>query len=115
MRPRALGCLHNQGFWLALPMLLEQLRAQRQAIETLGRKFGAKHIRVFGSVARGEESDRSDIDFLVEFPRGYDLFRQRIPLTEELSLLLDRRVDVVPEHELSPHIRHRVVSEAVEL
>jgi predicted nucleotidyltransferase len=96
-------------------MLLEQLRAKRQAIEALGQKFGAKRIRVFGSVARGEENDRSDIDFLVEFPRGYDLFQQRIPLTEELSLLLGRPADVVPEHELSPHIRARVIVEAVEL
>jgi predicted nucleotidyltransferase len=70
---------------------------------------------VFGAVARGEESDRSDIDFLVESPRAHDLFLQRIPLTEELSRLLDRQVDVIPEHELSPHIRHRVVAEAVEL
>lgn len=96
-------------------MLLEQLRTRRQVIETLGRKFGATRIRVFGSVARGEENDHSDIDFLVELPRGYDLFAQRMPLTEELSLLLARPVDVVPEHELSPHIRSRVVAEAVEL
>lgn len=96
-------------------MFLDQLHAQRQVIEALGRKFGARHVRVFGSVARGEETDQSDIDFLVEFPRGYDLFAQRIPLTEELSLLLNRRVEVVPEHELSPHIQRRVLSEAVEL
>ena len=96
-------------------MLLEQLRIHRHAIETLGTRFGARHIRVFGSVARGEEDDRSDVDFLVEFPRGYDLFGQRIPLTEELSWLLGRPVDVVPEHELNPHIRQRVISEAIEL
>ena len=96
-------------------MLLDQLRTKRKAIEALGRKFGVKHIRVFGSVARGEESDHSDIDFLVEFPRGYDLFAQRMPLTDELSQLLNRPVDVVPEHELGPHIRSRVIVEAVEL
>lgn len=96
-------------------MLLEQLRSHRRTIETLGTRFGAKHIRVFGSVARGEESERSDIDFLVELPRGYDLFGQRIRFAEELSQLLGRTVDVVPEHELNPHIRHRVISEAIEL
>ena len=53
-------------------MLLAQLQANRKAIESLGRKFGAKRIRVFGSVARGEDNDGSDIDFLVELPRGYD-------------------------------------------
>lgn len=82
-------------------MQLEQLHSKRQAIEALGLKFGAKRIRVFGSVARGEENDRSDIAFLVCFPRGYDLFTQRLPLTEELSLLLNRAVEVVPEHKLS--------------
>lgn len=96
-------------------MLLAQLQSNRKAIESLGRKFGAKRIRVFGSVARGEDNEGSDIDFLVELPRGYDLFAQRMPLTEELSLLLDRRVDVVPEHELNPHIRQRVIAEAIEL
>ena len=84
-------------------------------IETLGRKFGAKRIRVFGSVARGEDNDRSDVDFLVELPRRYNFFAQRMPLTEELSLLLDRPVDVVPEHELNPHIRQRVIAEAIKL
>lgn len=53
-------------------MQLEQLHSKRQAIEALGLKFGAKRIRVFGSVARGEENDRSELDFLIDFPRGYD-------------------------------------------
>lgn len=96
-------------------MLLEQLRANRQAIQSLGQQFGARHIRVFGSVARGEENDCSDIDFLVELPHGYDLFAQRLPLTDALSSLLGRRVDVIPDHELNPHLRARVVGEAVEL
>ena len=44
------------------------------------RQFAAHHIRVFGSAARGEDRPDSDIDFLVEFPTGYDLFAQRLPL-----------------------------------
>jgi predicted nucleotidyltransferase len=43
---------------------------------------------MFGSVARQEENVGSDIDFLVDFPRGYDLFTQRLPLTEKLVELL---------------------------
>ena len=57
----------------------------------------------------------SDIDFLVDFPPGYDLFSQRIPLTECLSALLHRPVDLIPEHELNRHIRDAVLREAVEL
>lgn len=60
-------------------MLLDQLRAQREAIHTLGRRFGARRIRVFGSVARRQERADSDVDFLVDFPPGYDLFQQRLP------------------------------------
>ena len=94
---------------------LDTLRARRQAILALSREYGARHIRVFGSVARGEDRPDSDVDFLVDLPRGYDLFTQRLPLTEELADLLGRRVDVVPEHELSRHIRDQVLNEAVEL
>jgi hypothetical protein len=84
-------------------------------ILALGQRYGARHIRVFGSVARGEDRPDSDVDFLVDFPRGYDLFSQRLPLTDELSDLLGRRVGVVPEHELNRHIRERVFKEAVDL
>jgi hypothetical protein len=47
---------------------------------------------------------------LVEFPRGYDLFSQRLPLAEQLAHLLKRHVDLVPEHELNRHIREQVLS-----
>ena len=96
-------------------MLLDQLHAQRDAIHTLSRQYGARRIRVFGSVARREERADSDVDFLVDFPRGYDLFAQRIPLTHQLAQLLRRPVELVPEHELNRHIREEVLREAVEL
>ena len=95
--------------------LLRTLQAQREAIAEAGRQFGARRIRVFGSVARGEESADSDIDFLVDFPRGYDIFAQRLPLAERLSELTGRPVDVVPEHELNRHLKTQVLAEAVDL
>ena len=96
-------------------MLLEELRANRNAIVELANRYGARHLRVFGSVARGEEGPDSDVDFLVELPRGYDLFEQRLPLTEKLAEMLHRRVELLPDHELNRHIRERVLNEAVEL
>lgn len=96
-------------------MLLDELHAQREAIHTLSRRYGARRIRVFGSVARREERVDSDVDFLVDFPRGYDLFAQRIPLADQLAQLLQRPVEVVPEHELNRHIRDHVLREVVEL
>jgi Predicted nucleotidyltransferases len=96
-------------------MLLETLHAKRQAIAAAGKEFGARRIRVFGSVARGEESADSDVDFLVDFPRGYDLFTQRMPLAERLAEITGRNVDLVPEHELNRHLRHYVLAEAIDL
>jgi len=96
-------------------MLLDDLHAQKDAIVALGSRYGARRIRVFGSVARCEERPDSDVDFLVDFPRGYDLFSQRLPLTERLARLLGRKVELVPEHELNRHIREQVLNEAVDL
>lgn len=96
-------------------MLIDTLRARKTLFEAACREYGARRIRVFGSVARGEEGADSDIDFLVDFPRGYDLFAQRMPLAERLSQIAQRRIDLVPEHELNRHMRTRVLAEAVDL
>jgi len=63
-------------------MLLDVLHEKSEAIHAACRQFGARRIRVFGSVARGEEWPGSDIDFRVDFSPGYDLFTQRLPLEE---------------------------------
>jgi len=96
-------------------MLLDELFARKERILALGEQYGARHMRVFGSVARREETAESDIDILVDFPKGYDMFKQRLPLMEELGELLGRRVELVPEHELNHHLRERVLKEALEL
>jgi predicted nucleotidyltransferase len=95
-------------------MLLDILHEKRQAIAAAGKEFGARRIRVFGSVARREESAESDVDFLVDFPPGYDLFTQRLPLAERLAEISGRNVDLVPEHELNRHLRPYVMAEAVD-
>ena len=96
-------------------MLLNQLRQMNAHLNSLAAQCGASRLRVFGSVARGEETPDSDVDFLVDLPRGYDLFTQRMSLTQALADLLQRKVDLVPEHELNPHIRAQVLAEAVPL
>ncbi|WP_235501195.1 hypothetical protein [Hydrogenophaga sp. Root209] len=55
------------------------------------------------------------MDFLVDFRRDNDLFAQRMPLTDQLALLLDRRIELVPKQELSRYIRARVLREVVDL
>lgn len=96
-------------------MLMNQLHAKKAVIDALGNQYGARHIRVFGSVARGEERPDSDVDMLVEFDKGYDLFAQRLPLARKLSELIGRTVDLLPEHELNRHLRDTILEEAIEL
>ncbi|WP_333707555.1 nucleotidyltransferase family protein [Ottowia beijingensis] len=96
-------------------MLLDELNAQRDAIAALGRRYGARRIRVFGSVARRQETAGSDIDLLVDLPPGYDMFGQRLPLAQQLEQQLGRRIELIPEHELNRHMREHVLREAVDL
>jgi uncharacterized protein len=96
-------------------MLFDEIQRQKPVIDALAHHYGAKRVRVFGSVARGEERADSDVDFLVELPRGYDMFTKRVPLTDRLSELLGRKVDLMPEHELNRYIREAVTREAVEI
>jgi uncharacterized protein len=96
-------------------MKLQELRSKKKAIHALAAAHGASRIRVFGSVARGEETSNSDVDFLVDLPQGYDMFRQRVALTQKLSDFLQVGVDLVPEHELNKFIKRRVLEEAVDL
>lgn len=96
-------------------MLLDQLRQHKQAILAAAHQYGARRIRVFGSVARREDEDHSDVDFLVSLPQGYDLLAQRMPLQRRLEEIAGRHIDLIPEHELSPLIRASVLREAVDL
>lgn len=64
-------------------MLMDELHARKHLMEALGARYGARRIRVFGSVARGEERADSDVDFVVEFDRGYDMCAQRLPLARQ--------------------------------
>ncbi len=115
LRPERYNCTGMVFQGQEAGMLLDELRRNRNQIEALARRYGARHIRVFGSVARREEKDDSDVDFLVDLPHGYDLFTQRMPLAADLENLLHRKVELVPEHELNRHIREHVIGEAVEL
>jgi len=96
-------------------MLLDEIQQRKEAVQTLCQQYGAKHIWVFGSVARREENSDSDIDFIVEFPRGYDLFKQRLPLAEGLQQLLHRNIDLIPKHELNKYLRSAILEEAIRL
>jgi predicted nucleotidyltransferase len=90
------------------------LRAKREEILRVCAKYGAYNVRVFGSVARSEADEQSDLDFLVELEPGRSLFDLG-GLQYDLEQLLGSRVDVVTERGLKPRIRERVLREAVPL
>ena len=92
--------------------LQELLKAHREEIIRLARSHGARNVRVFGSAARGDMDETSDVDFLVEFEPGTSLL-QHGALIAELEELLGRKVDVAPEKTLREHVRERVLREAV--
>jgi len=94
--------------------ILELLRERREPILELAAKHGARNLRVFGSVARGEADESSDIDFLVEMEPGRNLLDMG-GLLMDLREFLGREVDVATVRSLKPRIRERVLREAVPL
>ena len=90
---------------------LDILRGEKKAaVLQLGESYGARSVRVFGSVARGDNQPASDVDFLVEFEKGrtlFDLIRLRLDLQD----LLQVDVDVVTPKSLH-YLRDRIVAES---
>lgn len=93
---------------------IDFLQAKRGDLLEIASHHGVTSIRVFGSVARGEDSPESDVDLLITtgpevsswFPAGLIL---------DLERLLGRRIDVVTETGLNPRLRESVLSEAIPL
>lgn len=81
---------------------------------TIAARHGARHLRIFGSVARGEDRPGSDVDVLVSMDSGRDLL-DLIALEQELAEALGRPVDVVTDDGLSPYLKERIQREAVAL
>lgn len=94
--------------------LIETLRQHRAEILVIARQYHADNIRLFGSVARGDERLDSDIDLLVDFQPGSTLFDQS-GLIDALSNKLGRKVDVVSSRALNRHLAQRIQQEAVTL
>jgi len=90
----------------------DSLPELREAIAATAAACGASSIRVFGSAARGEERDDSDVDFLVRLEPGRTLL-DLVRLETRLENLLGRPVDVVTEASLGEPMRSRVLAEAV--
>lgn len=73
--------------------------------------FGVTKVRVFGSWARGEARDDSDLDLIVDVPRGTSLL-DLIGIEQDLEKLLDIKVEVVTEGDLHPRLKEQILAEA---
>lgn len=92
----------------------ELLQEKREEILHLAAKHGASNVRIFGSMARGEATPDSDVDFLVELEAGRSLL-DRVALIQDLEDLLGRKVDVATVKGLRHIWRDRILKEAVPL
>lgn len=90
------------------------LREKRSEVLRLAARYGARNVRVFGSLPRDEAGPDSDVDLLVEMEEGRSLL-DLVGLTQELETLLGCRVDVLTEGGVSPYLRERIYAEAVPL
>lgn len=99
---------HNLG-------IADLLESRRAEILRLAEKHGASNVRVFGSVARGEASPESDVDFLVDWDYERISDWGGAGLFEELEALLGRQVDIATESQLRPGIKEQILKDSVPL
>ena len=109
----------THSFWserhTGLPITAEQIvRNNREGILRITAEHGARNVRVFGSVARGESRPDSDVDLLVEFDANRSLL-DHVALVQDLEELLGMKVQVTTEDALHWFIRDRVLEQAVPL
>jgi uncharacterized protein len=89
-----------------------QITQKREEIMGIASKYGIHTIRVFGSIARGDDKKESDIDLLVDVEDGMDLFDLGA-FSVDVEALLHKSIDVVTENALHRKIRKTVLEEAV--
>jgi predicted nucleotidyltransferase/DNA-binding XRE family transcriptional regulator len=91
-----------------------RLRQHRQALLDAVARAGGSNLRVFGSVARGEDGPSSDVDLLVDFPEATGLF-VLLGLEGTLERILKVKVDLAPETSLKPRVRAEALADAIAL
>jgi hypothetical protein len=93
-------------------MNLETIRTKyRDQILQIAQKYKAENVRIFGSVVRGEDTEKSDVDFLVHFKQGSSLLDEA-GLDLDLQDLLKCKVDVISDRAIRSEFRSFILSEA---
>jgi len=91
-----------------------RVRSRRGDLIAAAAAHGVRNLRVFGSVARGEDTADSDVDLLADLTPGLSLFGLG-RLEEDMEAILDTRVDLIPAADLKPGVRERVQRDVVAL
>ncbi|MBP5974532.1 nucleotidyltransferase family protein [Brasilonema sp. CT11] len=84
----------------------------RQSKPLLQEQYQITQLGIFGSYARGEQTQESDVDVLIDYDRAPTLFKL-VELRDYLSSAIGMKVDIVTQNGLKPRIRERVLSEVV--
>ena len=95
--------------------LKKLVQERREKILEIAANHGAFNVRLFGSVARGEETEHSDIDFLIDYDIKKISSWFPVGLIYDLENLLGRKVDVVSAKSLHEFIKDRILAEAITL
>jgi len=108
--PAAFNMSHNKSM-----VTLDTLRSEkREEILRLAERHGARNVRVFGSVARGEANETSDLDLLVDWEPGRSLL-DHVALVQDLEEALGVKVQIGTEQSLHWYVRDRILGEAIPL
>lgn len=92
---------------------MDVLRLLREHLFALRERFGVERIGVFGSFARGEHTDKSDVDVLVELRAGYRTFDNYMELKFYLEKLFGRDVDLITYPSIKPQLKEIIMREVV--
>src|SRR5205085_2527831 len=90
------------------------MRGNREQILEIAERYGARNVRVFGSVARAEDTEKSDLDLLVDMDEDRSYWDLGL-LTEDVKDLLGCEVQIVPSDGLHRRLRDRILREATAL
>lgn len=92
---------------------IEEITAKlREIMPVIAEKYSVKSLQTFGSYTRGQQSEESDLDVLVEFHETIDLFMY-MEFEEFLSEMLGIKVDLIMEDTLKPRIKEKILKEAI--
>jgi predicted nucleotidyltransferase/DNA-binding XRE family transcriptional regulator len=95
--------------------VVASIRRHRKEIRAAADAVGASNVRIFGSVARGQETPRSDVDLLVDFPAEERGLFPLLKLAGEIEAIVGRPVDVAAVEVMAPAVREQALREAIPL